>query len=263
MKTRPFAFFLTCGLVFCFQSASPAQGAETWVVISEEDRKSVPLTATVGFGALGSFDKDHGEFSASAALESHNYLQQKTSNLGLRQYGVAQSRAEIGRASGVQMSATTGVTLLGLGDEEAGLSPHVGLEPFSGRLHLRFGIENNDFYEWQPALAMGVQMQAGECRLLPLLRGGGALGNRRSDRLLKLSIERTFGAATYLNCGSFNLAIEKLGLYGRSGKHDSYTVLDLAFGASRSDITLGIRGEMAGENRGESRVLLMLRTSPY
>jgi hypothetical protein len=158
----------------------------------------------VGIGALTS--SAPGALTAEYAfiVEGGNHFQQRETVWGITQYGFAQSRLELGTSVGISLDADSGVTLIGLGKNDR-IAPHLGIEPFSGTVSLNTKAGADSFYEWMPMASAGVQVAAGSCRLLPLVRAGGGVGNLRKAGLLP-GFSQAVGASAHINCGLVNLA---------------------------------------------------------
>ena len=130
------------------------------------------------------------------------------------------------------------------------------------------------YYEWLPMMAAGVQFATGSCRILPLARGGGALGNIAMSGLFP-GAGFGYGVGGNLNCLSVDLAINATRVLSQDTTTDLWTA-DLSYRFWPSPLKIGLRGEAElgraagqsaallspalGGDRTEERVLVVLRT---
>lgn len=215
----------------------------------------------VGLGVLT--QSNAGVFGVDGVVEGINHFRQTYTNLGVRQYGYGQSRLEMGSDIGVELTAISGVTLVGLHGWEK-FSPHIGIEPMSGRIIWSTNSDRQSYYEWMPALSLGLQSAWGSCRALPLVRAGGGLGNFAQGNF-KPRGSYTYGAGFYLNCAKVDLAAENTWL-ANSGRAASIGAFDASMAVLPSKLRLGVRGEtLLGQNPhvpgtfDERRLMLLIR----
>lgn len=217
--------------------------------------------APVGVGSLVS--RVGQDVDYALVLEGSNHFKQRTTQFGIRQYGFAQSRLELGTSSGLNLAATSGITVFGIQGEQK-VSPHLGIEPFSGRVALNTDAANERFYEWFPAASAGLQFQAGGCRVLPLVKGGGAVGNLGKSGLGP-AFRSSHGAGAHFNCDRWDLAFETSRIRG-GGLRADLSAIDFSLNQYRSGLKLGMRAErleMPSSQHLENRVMFVLRGDPF
>jgi len=255
-----FGFLAVCAII---GFASPVRASEIDMEsVSAVTAPPVLMTSTTGLGLIT--ERSQGYRAQYLVGDSHNFLSNRHTRSGFRLYGFAQSRLEIGEGIGFAMAASTGIAVGR--DNQRRISPHLGIELFSGRLSLHSNASRLKFYQWLPAAALGAQLQFGSCRLLPLLRAGFSIGNLTHKGILP-NVRGTVGSAAYLNCAGFDLAAELSRMHEGRNPVDS-GILDVAFPVLSSEWKLGIRGETLFQKERttvsfiqEQRVILMIRTS--
>jgi hypothetical protein len=219
----------------------------------------------VGIGSLVSTEGGASDYEM--VLESNHHFQQRPGFMDLRQYGFGQSRVELGSSIGFTASAVSGITVIGLRGHES-FSPHLGIEPFNGKLSINSSDHRQGYYEWLPMVAFGPQFGAGHCRFLPLIRGGGAVGNLgRQDNLPRA--HASYGAGSHLNCPMVNFATELTRISERENVDIGAT--DLNIRITPKTWELGMRGELLVDRasnpeigpRIERRLMLVLRGNPF
>ena len=222
------------------------------------------LSSEVGIGALmGQSTHDGvvepGSNDYTLVLDGHNQFQQRMTQWGIRQYGFSQSRLEVGTNLGVTLDATSGVALYGLEDGQKGIAPFLGLEAFSGHIALNTRQDRIDFYEWLPTVSTGVQIGWGACRLLPLVKGGGAVGTVTQGGFWPV-FGLSAGAGTHLNCGKWNFGGSLAGVRAQ-GQYAQIGAVDFEFAIPQSKIQLDLRSEWVGRSSGqEQRAMMTLRS---
>lgn len=111
----------------------------------------------------------------SLNIGDFNHFKQNSSDSVFKtpQYGYGRSQFEVGNGIGVNLSAISGTQMYGLGDNERGMSPFLGME-LGGRIQLNSADSVNNYYIWHPGIGVGLQTDLGGIRLLGLLRTGAA-----------------------------------------------------------------------------------------
>lgn len=225
----------------------------------------------VGVGTL--VGNSEGQLNLAAVFEGHNHFNQKKTVWDIRQYGYAESRLEIGTGVGAQVSATSGVTVFGIEGNQK-VMPHLGVEPFNFRLNLNSSDHRQGYYEWLPMLSLGIQGATESCRLLPLFRAGGGIGNLTRPGIRPVS-HFASGVGAHLNCKKFNFALEYTRVHSDPGPRD-FATLDLAMRLPGSSSELGLRAEglftraqasafslnNAEGDMSEEQLVLLYRMSP-
>src|SRR5206468_83043 len=82
--------------------------------------------APFGAGALHGTSGDSSQ--SRFVIEAWHHFKQERAEFGLRRYGQAESRAELGQGAGAMLQATAGFTVLGTEGIEA-VAFHLGIEP--------------------------------------------------------------------------------------------------------------------------------------
>jgi hypothetical protein len=227
---------------------------------STDDLNSPRFESPVGLGGL--VGQAPGSHEYAFVVEGQNHFTQREGMYGLNQYGQGESRLELGNGVGISLQATSGVSLYGLKEtDHHGVAPHLGIEPFSGMIHWNSGGRRTNVYEWLPMASVGPQFAFGSCRLLPLIRGGGAAGNITQSGYTP-SIGVAYGAGTYLNCETIDVAAEATQIQSQN-RTSGVRVADLSYRFLQTGLKLGLRGEseLANEiGRPEQRVLVILRS---
>jgi len=228
-----------------------------------------PQMSPIGFGSLVAHE--NGESRYELVLEGHNHFKQKTGPFGFRQYGVAESRLELGSDFGITLDAISGVTILGITKDEK-FHPFVGIEPFSGKIDLNSSDSRTDYYEWLPMGSVGIQFAIRTCRILPLVRAGGGIGNLKKSGLSP-ALRAAYGPGFHFNCSGFNFAAELTRVETRPNPVE-FASLDLAIRLSKNGWEAGLRGEsiasrlpgqnpyrnpFQGNEASEKRILLVFR----
>ncbi len=214
----------------------------------------------VGLGAVASTHST--KHAAAFVLEGSNHFRQRIGFYGIRQYGFAESRAELGPSPALALSAATGITLLGLEKRER-TSLHLGVEPFNGRVSWRSTDTGRSFYQWFPTASGGAQLAAGTCRSLGLLRAGAGVGNFGTEGL-RPRLHQASGAAVHVNCRQADLGFEILNL-GKGGENGVFRTFDLTWNIPQSSWKLGTRAEWISARTdpvAERRWLIVMRTNP-
>ncbi len=217
-----------------------AQAAST----TEQMNTFNPGPVGIGVSTVNAETPDHSSNRNGfyLTLYGNNHFQQRRDTYSLRRYGHGQGRLELGSNAGIMLSAMTGVTWIGL-DRGSGWSPHIGVEPANGTIALQSGTRRNTYYQWLPMVSAGVQYGAGPCRVLPLIRAGGA-GGSLGHSGLQPRFGYAYGAGAYFNClGRGDLAVE----YTRAtsaGVPLDFGCADLSMGFSSDRLRLGFRGEL-------------------
>jgi hypothetical protein len=247
-------------LLLLAMGASPRHSA---AAIQPEDpptREPFLNSNPLGFGAIASTNSIGN--SAAFVLEGSNHFRQRVGFYGIRQYGFAESRAELGPSPGLSLSAATGITLLGM-EEHDRLAFHLGVEPFNGRVSWRATDSGRSFYQWFPTASVGAQFSGGPCRALGLLRAGGGLGNFASAGM-RPETKPVAGSALHLNCRRADVGFEILNL-GKGGEAAVFRTFDLTWNLPRSSWKMGARAEWINAQSNpldERRWLLVMRTNP-
>ena len=210
----------------------------------------------VGLGAR--FAKSGDVRPTAFVLEGQHHFKQRELYFAWPQYGQTESRLEVGRGFGVEMTSMTGFTIYGV-NQSRKISPHLGVEITNGRIAYHHkGIENGtgeSFYEWLPMSSIGLQAELGSCRLLPLMRGGGAVGNLGKSGI-RPHLAAAAGAGVYLNCRAFDLALERTRIY--TAAQQDLALADMAFNLPIRSWKLGFRGEAVSLQ--DQRVLVFFRS---
>ena len=215
-----------------------------------------PVNSLLGLGAMSG--KNPGQLDYAFVADGEKHFDQRVGQFDFRQYGEAESRFEIGKGLGVGMQATTGITLLGIDSGEK-IYPHLGIEVFSGRFSVNSNSAREKYYEWLPMVSAGIQLAAGKCRLLPLARAGGGLGNLGKAGIFP-ALGSAIGVSSYLDCSGFDLSGELTHL-NAAGKAINLAGADLSIRLNHEKIGIGLRGERTSEpDRLEQRVLLLFRS---
>jgi hypothetical protein len=253
LLASPFAFprryalaLLICFLLCCMGQHSRA----------EPFLNSNPL----GFGAIAT--KTGARQVPAVVLEGSNHFRQRVGFYGTRQYGFAESRAELGSSPALALSASTGITVLGLEKREHA-SLHLGVEPFNGRVSWRSSDTGRSFYQWLPTASLGAQLAGGPCRALALARAGGGVGNFGTMGL-RPRLRQASGSAVHLNCSQADLGFEILNL-GKGGEGAVFRTFDLTWNIPQSSWKLGTRAEWISAQaapQAERRWLVVMRTNP-
>lgn len=223
---------------------------------SSTDANTHTFESPIGLGAL--VGSSNGQNDYAAVIEGQNHFKQRRGQYGLRQYGQGEARFEIGNGLGLTLSATSGLTLIGLNQNRPFVSPFFGVEPVSGRITWNTNTNHNNYYEWLPMAAAGVQFEMGSCRLLPIARAGGAAGNIVSPGLIP-KFGTAIGAGTYLNCLRFDLGAEATQIFTQ-GQDVPLRIVDVAYSFSPDGLKMGVRGE---SEPSEDRVLLLIRSKIF
>lgn len=195
----------------------------------------------------------------SLVIEGHNHFSQKMSIWGVRQYGYGQSRLELGSNAGINLDAISGITVMGL-EGDQGISPHLGIEPFNGHVSWNSNDARQSYYQWFPMLSGGIQVAAGSCRFLPLMRGGFTVGNLGKDGLGPRILQAS-GIGVHLNCAGVDLGANLLS--GGAGP-SRFRVRTIDFAVNlRASANLGVRSETLTLSSGvaENRYVLVIRSN--
>ena len=273
MRARELGSALLLSLVF----SSPvwAESETGWT--QNATTRQAFRTSPIGLGLLAG--DAAGGLDRAILVEGHNHLKQKRGFQGVRQYGQGQGRMEIGTGFGLTLASTTGVTLLGLDDRDSGLMPHFGIEPFSAQMSLNTNDTREDYYNWMPMAALGPQLGTGSCRLLPSARAGAGIGNIGKSGFAP-RIRSALGASAYLNCATFDVALELTRMLDHRGNVD-VALVDVADALDRrDDWKIGVRGESlmlrapgassgvaslerGSGDRAEQRAMLIVRSRAF
>jgi hypothetical protein len=219
----------------------------------------------VGVGIL--FGTSEGQASDGAVVEGQNHFLQLPDAYHLRRYGEGESRLTIGNGVGVSLSNISGITLFGLSAERPRISPQFGIEPFSGIITLNSNSHSSSYYEWLPMGSVGVQFTVGSCRVLPLVRGGGAVGGVSEPSWVWVpKLGYAYGSGMNMNCSNFDLSGDAIRIQANSQVVD-LDVVDAAYDfLPRKNMKFGVRGEREvrefdeGVNHSEYRMLLIFRS---
>jgi hypothetical protein len=94
-------------------------------------------------------------------LVSSDFLHFKQAQLdafGVQRYGFGGAQMEIGESNfAINARAHNGITMMGWNSLQDGFGPHVGLEIFNGEIRMNSNREFNNFFLYQPAIAIGTQ----------------------------------------------------------------------------------------------------------
>jgi hypothetical protein len=227
---------------------------------SSSARLATPVSYNpVGLGLLFGTAENSNEYRL--VVEGQNHFNQRVGIYNVRQYGHGQARIELGNGAALNLAATSGITLFGL-SRHSTFSPHIGIEPMSGRIALDSNRALESSYEWLPAVSAGPQFAFSSCRFLPLVRGGAGVGNLGKDGRAP-SIRPTYGVGTYFNCAGMDVAAEITRLKGQANDVD-LALADVAYEINSDGLKLGLRGESVQTRdltatHSEQRVLLLLR----
>jgi hypothetical protein len=246
VTTYSLAFFL--GLVVCKNA--------TAFDFSREVGVGVLAGTSTKTGTLGSRDGDY-----ALVLDGHNHFNQRLTIWQIRQYGFSQARLELGRGVGIALDAVSGISLLSLKDSQKGMSPFLGIEPFSGRFVMHTRETRRDHYSWFPSAAAGVQYGFASCRILPLAKAGAALGTLTRPSIWP-GFGTTLGVATHINCAGLDLAGQKLRVFEGPWNTDMFTI-DFSWAVQKTPIHFGARYETLstpGYIAPEKRVLLVFHS---
>jgi hypothetical protein len=205
-------------------------------------------------GSLGSLDGDY-----ALVLDGHNHFKQRTTLWQIKQYGFSQARLELGRGVGIALDAVSGIALLGLQDGQKGITPFLGIEPFSGRIFTHTRETRRDHYAWLPAVTTGLQYGFASCRVLPLAKAGASAGTLTRPGIWP-GFGSTLGVAAHLNCRGFDLAGQRTRVFEGPWATELSTI-DFSWAMKKSPIHFGTRYETIstpGYGPDEKRVLFML-----
>jgi hypothetical protein len=217
---------------------------------------NTPFDTPIGLGLVAARIESQEQYAL--ALEGQNHFKQRRGRYGFRQYGHAETRAELGRQGiGLRLSATPGITWIGLPPAGGSLAAHVGFEPLGGRIALHSHDAAADYYEWLPTMSIGPQIGLPRgCRLLPHARAGGGVGNL-GQAGWSPTLHAAYGAGAYLNCPRLDVAAELTRLEGGTRGGINLAVVDAAYEVRASgSIKIGVRAE---SELAERRALLLLR----
>ncbi len=154
-------------------------------------------------------------------------------------YGQDTLRLKVGNSIGLSSSGMGGVGFFGLSEGKSGLAPMIGLEPFNISFNVDSLPDRNqeDFIEWNPAIAAGVVMGTDTCRLLTVVRGVAGLGTLGKD-----GFRHGYGAGLYAACGDFNLGADATRLITVNRDVDVANA-DMAINLSDGNTGFGFRVE--------------------
>lgn len=201
-------------------------------------------------------------------IEGNNHFNQKKSIWGIRQYGYAQSRLELGSPFGLTMDSVSGIILYGLNENMEGLWPFLGIEPFSGHITWNSDSLNHHFYEWMPMMSAGFQFSLGSCFILTIAKGGIGVGNLNQPNLFPQS-HLGYGMGNHFNCENFNFGFTLNRMKFPGSLDYLFSTIDLAIDDSKLPYYFGIRGEFLGAIDPprlmsvslEKRIMLIIRSS--
>lgn len=129
----------------------------------------------VGIGIGPGISRSNGTNLYYLNINDINHFDQIETTYGFTQYGSGGGGIQIGNGVGIDLNATSGMSLIGLGERE-GIAPQIGFD-LGGRIRLNTNSAINSFYQWLPAVTVGPQIGWGKSRLLLLAKGGASLGN--------------------------------------------------------------------------------------
>lgn len=163
------------------------------------DDPSVKSIGSVGLMTGKSGDKK--EVAGVLSLTALRTQQPSTEN-GFASYGQGTLRLEAGTGLGVALRGKSGTTLIGAGNGVT-VAPHVGLELLSMNFSVNTNDNREDFIEWSPMAALGVQGNIGNlCKVVANARAGGSIGT-----LGKGGARAAYGAGVDSHClKMFNLS---------------------------------------------------------
>jgi hypothetical protein len=238
---------------------------------AEESISRYRFETPIGIGSLVGSASGKNEYAA--VLEGQNHFNQRPSLYQMSQYGHGQSRLEVGNKIGITLSSQSGVTLIGLNKNRKYFSPHLGIEAASGRITFDSNGTMASYYEWIPMVSGGFQIQSGPCRILPLVKGGGALGNIVQNGIAP-ALGYSYGASSYLNCQNIDFSADYIRVES-AGRGINLGIVDLSYNFAPVGFRIGLRGESEisslsspgsmesgsrEKSRNETRFLLVFRT---
>jgi len=165
-------------------------------------------------------------------------------------YGYSEMRLEIGTGFGIAGNWMSGTKLSGLKRGETGVAPLLGLEIFNVRLSANTDDDREDFIEWMPMMAAGLNAATNGCALSLVARGGAALGTLGDG-----GVRSAAGVGTYLNCKKVDLSADFTRIWTK-GQPVDLARAELVFPALGDNMYVGISAEAISTRQSKSVDLL-------
>lgn len=186
--------------------------------------EATPEPDPIGFGLYYDNNKQ-----GALVIGDQNLFKQNQKYYGLRRYGGGGGRFQMGNIIGAEVAPNLGVhangnsgfTLVGLKPEDTNtLYPQIGLEVLNGRVAFNTSPYIQDYYQGFLGPSLGAQADVAGCRVLPLIRGGGAAGTLGKNGLLP-NFNVAYGYAGHFNCYVVDASYGKLFLHdtNKPGKY--------------------------------------------
>lgn len=170
---------------------------------------------------------------AALTVGDFNLFDQNQTYYKLRRYGGGGGRMQLGNSLspkfdpnfGLNAYGDNGTVILGLDkDEHNAVFPEIGLEFLNGRFSYNTSDKIQDFYEGFVGPSVGIHADIAGCRILPLVRGGGAAGTLGKNGLVP-NANLAYGYAGHISCYVLDVSYGQLYLYD---KHRDLNMEDLS-----------------------------------
>ena len=160
----------------------------------------VPGRLSGGIGAM--IDSDEQIRGGALTLDLDVYGTQTRFKKWWSIYGNYNIRLELGTGAGVSGHGLTGYAFTLDSPSSRRIGLQVGVEGLNYVYSANLDDGRVDFWEWLPALSLGIRTEPlGVCKVLLLARGGAAVGNLGTG-----GIRPMYGAGAYLSCGRLDMA---------------------------------------------------------
>jgi len=172
----------------------------------------------IGFGVVYNSSNQ-----LSLSVGDYNLFDQARPSYQLRRYGGGGARLQFGNTLapkfdpnfGFHAQGNSGTTLIGLEPTDRNMAyPQVGLEFLNGRASFNTNRNIQDYYEAFVGPSLGAQVDINGCRLLPLVKAGGAAGTLGKNGVVP-DFNVAYGYGFHMSCYKVDVSYGNLYLYDR------------------------------------------------
>lgn len=132
---------------------------------------------------------------------------------GFYRYGFGNGNMFIGTENiGYGGRSRNGFTVIGL-DSKKGIAPHLGIDIFDGEFKVNSNRAYNNYYMYQPAIALGVMSDVGWCGIMVNAKFGSSVTNYYIPSGWTPKYDTTYGYSMLLDIFETSLTYEVLHFY--------------------------------------------------
>ncbi len=224
--------------VLCALMASPEASAQSRPPRLAEDQFSVTYPGIMPYYGYTANDAGRHEGGVAFGTSTH-----QRGSL----YGIDSLRIQIGNTFGINFAHTGGVNVLPSNGYFV-----LGLEPINidGNAVLQDGGVPRNYIQWLPMAAAGLQVPAGTCRMMAVIRGGASLSTLNG-------VNGAYGLGGYINCDQVVDIAAHLTRMTDSEHPVDIAMVEVQLPVIQNNggqVSLGLRGEYLNVHNGSAQL---------